>query len=113
MTSNDLEQLIFDVASALLVPVLIATLLALAATVIETGAAHVELLRRRHRDFSRLDQATESARKSLKEGDQYAAESTLAPLASSRRMKAAIHSLVGYAGDPEQSERAAKTLADY
>lgn len=113
MSSNDLEQLIFDVAEALLVPVLILTLLALAAVIIETGAAVVELIRRRRRKFPELDTATAAAVKALQDGDHHAAESALTPYASSRRMRTAIRTLLGYAGDPAQTERAAKTLADY
>ena len=113
MSSNDLEQLIFDVAEALLVPVLILTLLALAAVIIETGAALVEMLRRRRRKFPELDTATEAALKALRDGDHHAAETALTPYASSRRMRTAIRALLGYAGDATQTERAAKTLADY
>jgi len=113
MSSHSIEQIIFDVASALLVPVLIAALVALALTLFETGAVTAELVRRRHRSFRELERAAEQAQEAIESDDRPAATSALAPVARSKSMLATLQSLVAFAGLPGQRERAAKSLADF
>jgi len=113
MSSHSIEQVIFNVASALLVPVLIAALVALALTLFEAGAVGVELMRRRHRSFAELERATTEAQEAIRSDDRQAATSALAPVAWSTSMLATLRSLVAFAGLPGQSERAAKSLADF
>ena len=55
LSAHDIENAIFHIAEALRVPVLILALLALAAVLVELGGFVVELVRRRRRDFSRLE----------------------------------------------------------
>ena len=65
----DLEsEVIFEVAEALRVPVLVLTVLALGVVLIELGGFAVELMRRRRRDLARLRSVTEQTRKVLAEG---------------------------------------------
>src|SRR3712207_8385300 len=83
---NDIEQVIFDVAEALRAPVLILALLALAISLIELGAFVVELIRRRRRDYARLETASLEARAALDRGDETAAKAALRPVAWSTGM---------------------------
>ena len=69
MFSADLEsEVIFEVAEALRVPVLVLTVLALGVVLIELGGFAVELMRRRRRDLARLRSVTEQTRQVLAEG---------------------------------------------
>jgi hypothetical protein len=69
MFSADLEsEVIFEVAEALRVPVLILTVLALGVVLVELGGFAVELTRRRRRDLQRLRTVTEETRRLLSEG---------------------------------------------
>ena len=52
--TNAIEQAIFDISRSLEVPVLILTLLALAAVIVELGAFAFELRTRRRRHFPSL-----------------------------------------------------------
>ena len=68
MFSADLEsEVIFEVAEALRVPVLVLTVLALGVVLIELGGFAVELMRRR-RDLARLRSVTEQTRQVLADG---------------------------------------------
>ena len=113
MSSHNVEQIIFDIAAALLVPVLILALLALAVTIFEAGALVGELLRRRGRSFLTLEGATAAAREAIDRDDRRAADAALEPVAHSAAMQRALASVVATVGRPDRSDRAAKLLADF
>ena len=76
LTSHDINEVIFHVASVLQIPVLILALLALALVIFELGSYLVELLGRRKRRQLRdpVSAAADRARSALLEGDRTAAE---------------------------------------
>jgi len=113
VSSHGVEQVIFDIASALLVPVLILAIAALVVTIYESGAMITELVQRRSRDFNRLERAAERAREAIGEDDRTAAAAALRPLAASRAMRQALDAIVAFAARPGQDDRIAKTLADF
>jgi biopolymer transport protein ExbB/TolQ len=113
VSSHGVEQVIFDIASALLVPVLILAIAALVVTIYESGAMIMELVQRRSRDFNRLERAAERAREAIGEDDRTAAAAALRPLAASRAMRQALDAIVAFAARPGQDDRIAKTLADF
>jgi biopolymer transport protein ExbB/TolQ len=113
VSSHGVEQVIFDIASALLVPVLILAIAALVVTIYESGAMITELVQRRARDFNRLERAAERAREAIGEDDRTAAAAALRPLAASRAMRQALDAIVAFAARPGQDDRIAKTLADF
>ncbi|MEA2445449.1 MAG: hypothetical protein QOJ12_2741 [Thermoleophilales bacterium] len=110
---NDIEQIIFDVSKALRGPVLVLALVALAVTLIELGAFAVELLRRRRRDFNRLETAAVEARDSLARGDEVGAKSALRPVAWSTAMARTLAFMIDQARSPGLGDRLAKGLADF
>lgn len=113
MSTHDVEQVIFRVADALRVPVLVLALLALAVVLLEVGAFAIELRRRRRRDFPRLALAADEARAALAQGDQVAATHALKPVASSPAMGRTLEFLVAQHGERRAGERMAKGLADF
>jgi biopolymer transport protein ExbB/TolQ len=113
VSSHGVEQVIFDIASALLVPVLILAIAALVVTIYESGAMITEVVQRRSRDFNRLERAAERAREAIGEDDRTAAAAALRPLAASRAMRQALDAIVAFAARPGQDDRIAKTLADF
>jgi biopolymer transport protein ExbB/TolQ len=113
VSTHGVEQVIFDVASALLVPVLVLAIAALVVTIYESGAMISELIQRRSRDFNRLERAAERARTAVAEDDRTAAAAALRPLAASRAMRQALDAIVAFAARPGQDDRIAKTLADF
>ncbi|HEY2601145.1 MAG TPA: MotA/TolQ/ExbB proton channel family protein [Thermoleophilaceae bacterium] len=112
MSAHDIEQVIFHVAEALRVPVLILALVALALVLIELGSFLVELLRRRRRNFGRLQRAVSSAGEALARKDRGAALAALRPVSWSTSMEKTVSALVEDAG-PGASDRMAKRLADF
>jgi biopolymer transport protein ExbB/TolQ len=113
MSSHNVEQIIFDVASALLVPVLLLALFALAVTIFEAGALIGELLQRRGRSFARIEHATAEGRAAIDRGDRNAAAHALEPVARSNAMGRTLHAVIATTGRPDQRDRAAKLLADF
>jgi biopolymer transport protein ExbB/TolQ len=112
--ANIESDVIFEVAESLRVPVLVLTLLALAAVLVELGSFIVELLRRRRRDFIRLRSVTDEARAALIErGDHASARESLAQVAWSAGMGRVLAFLVGQFGRPDGEALMAKSLADY
>jgi biopolymer transport protein ExbB/TolQ len=111
----DLEsEVIFEVAEALRVPVLILTVLALGVVLVELGGFAVELTRRRRRDLQRLRAVTEETRRLLAEGkgaDQ--AERAVDRVAWSASMGRTLRLLVGEWGKPGAESMMAKALAEY
>jgi biopolymer transport protein ExbB/TolQ len=113
LTAHGIEQVIFHVAEALRVPVLVLALIALAAVMVELGGFLVELLRRRRRDFGRLERAVGSAREALAKRDEGGAVAALRPVAWSRAMERALRSLVTEASKDKTGDRLSKRLADF
>ena len=110
---NDIENVIFDIAEALRAPVLILALLALAVTLIELGAFFVELVRRRRRDYPKLETASIEARAALERGDQDAAKAALRPVAWSTSMARSLAFIIDQWGHRGSGDRLAKGLADF
>lgn len=110
---SGIEHVVFRVAEALRVPVLILALLALAVVLVEAGSFAVELLRRRRRDFPRLETAATAARGALERGEGPAAMTALRSVAWSGPMESALAFLVAQWGKPQGGERMAKALADF
>ena len=110
---NGIENVIFEVAEALRVPVLILALLALAISLIELGAFLVELVRRRRRDYARLETASLEARAALDRGDEAGAKSALRPVAWSTAMARALAFMVDQGAKGQSGDRLAKGLADF
>ncbi len=112
--ATGIEQVIFEVADALRVPVLIAALGALALVLFDLGAFIVELVRRRRHERRELvDRATSNAREALAQSDELAAQRALMPLASSAQMADALAQLVAEPDAPGVDDRRAKALADF
>jgi biopolymer transport protein ExbB/TolQ len=108
------EDVVFHVANVLRVPVIVATLAALALVLYETGALVVELLRRRRRNPDAVESAARSARAALADGDPGRAARILAGVASSSAMWLSISRLLAHVGPgPEASSWMAKCLADF
>ena len=110
---NDIENVIFDIAEALRGPVLVLALIALAVSLIELGAFVVELLRRRRRNWARLETASGEARDALARGDEVGAKAALRPVAWSTQMARALAFMVEQWGKPGRGDRLAKGLAEF
>lgn len=111
----DIENdVIFRVADALRVPVLVLTLASLAVVLYELGSFGVELSRRRRRDFRRLEEATGAARVALSEQDDVeTARREVSEIAASGAMEQTLEFLVGQWSRPDSESRMAKALADF
>jgi biopolymer transport protein ExbB/TolQ len=107
------EEVLFEVADALRIPVLVLALLALAIVVFELGGMIAELVRRRGRGVQRLDGAVAEARQALAGGDAAKAKRSLWPLAASRSMRQVLGSIVDQRRRPGGSDRIAKDLAEF
>jgi biopolymer transport protein ExbB/TolQ len=107
------EELIFDLAEALRVPVLILVLAALAVVLVEAGAFAVELARRRRRDTGRLEQAALAARAALEGGDVPVAQRALWQVAWSSSMASTLALMAAKAREERADDRLAKALADF
>lgn len=114
MIFGDVENIIFRIASALKVPVLVAALLALALVLAEAGALSVELYRRRDRSERRVEAAGVGARDALAQGDDAQAAGWLQGVAWSGAMWTTLRELLAHANDGLlAANRMAKSLADY
>ena len=108
-----IEDIVFEVANVLRIPVLIAAMVALAVVLIELGALAVELARRRRRDTAFLERAATVARTTLRESGATAAGNVLRAAATSDAVAAVYERLVALAGKPGAEPRMAKSLADF
>jgi len=106
------EQILFEISSALEVPVLILAVLALAVALVEAGALLVELRRRRWRSLSGLEAAIEECRARLAAAAMEPAAALLA-FAWNRQMEEALEGIVAQSGRPGAETRVAKRLAEY
>jgi biopolymer transport protein ExbB/TolQ len=108
-----IEQLLFDVADALRVPVLALALVALVVVIVESGALVVELRRRQWRSLARLETAVEHCRAQLAAGQAGDALRTLQPFAWNRPMEEAFAGILQQVCRPDAEARIAKRLAEY
>jgi len=113
MSAHGIEQVIFDVAEALLWPVLVLALASLVLVLVELGRVSAEIFRRRHRSLPRLERTAAAARRALAEGDRERAAGVLAAVCWSDVMTTAMNRLVSVHGRLGAEERAAKILADF
>ncbi|MEA2193670.1 MAG: hypothetical protein QOG42_104 [Solirubrobacteraceae bacterium] len=109
-----IEQLLFELANALRIPVFAAAIFALAFVLFDLGAFFVELnRRRRHGRREHVQEATAQARRALAINDASAAQQALMPLASSAQMADTLFHLVDGHDAPGIHDRRAKALADF
>jgi biopolymer transport protein ExbB/TolQ len=113
VSTHDIDQAIFHVASALEVPVLIAALLALALVIVELGSFAIELYRRQGRRFDALERGAEQARAALREDDRPAARRALSGVARSRAMGDTLAFIVERAWTAGGEHQLNKALADF
>jgi biopolymer transport protein ExbB/TolQ len=108
------SDVIFKVAEALRVPVMILTVLALVVVLVELGGFATELSRRRRRSFKRLEAVTEEAQRKLAErGDYLGAQEGLEQVASSAAMSSTLSFIVSQWSRPGGEGKMAKALADF
>lgn len=116
LSTHDIDQAIFHVASALQVPVLILALLALALVVYELGSFAVEARGRRARGESRfqaLSLAAERARTAIAAGDRSGALTTVADVPRSAAMAGTLRFIVQHARTDGGEHQLNKALADF
>lgn len=114
IAATGIEELLFQIANGLRVPVFVAAGLALAFLLFDLGAFIVELGRRRRSGrVGAVEEASASARQALGEGDHGSAQRALMPLASSAQMADTLAQLVDHHGEPGTADRRAKALADF
>jgi biopolymer transport protein ExbB/TolQ len=115
MLAADLEsEVIFEIAEALRVPVLILTVLALGVVLVELGGFAVELARRRRRDLERLRSVAEATRRVLDEGGgEERARTKVREVAWSASMARTLSRLVEEWGRADRDSVMAKTLAEH
>ncbi|HET6999401.1 MAG TPA: MotA/TolQ/ExbB proton channel family protein [Solirubrobacterales bacterium] len=108
-----IEELLFDISEALLIPVLVLTVAALAMVIVEAGSLLVEVRRRRHRNLWALERAVEECRGRLAAGMPAEALAALLPFAWNQRMEDAFSGVVEQQGRPQSEARVAKRLAEF
>jgi biopolymer transport protein ExbB/TolQ len=109
-----IENVLFEIANALRIPVFVAAIGALAFVLFDLGAFFVELSRRRQAGRrEHVQQAASSARQALAVNDAPAAQQALMPLASSAQMADTLATLVDGHDQPGIEDRRAKALADF
>jgi len=113
LSTHDIDQAIFHVASALQVPVLILALLALALVIYELGSFAVELRGRRGRRFTTLASSATVARQALLGGDRAEAAQAVTGVARSAAMAATLAFIVQHARTPGGEHQINKALADF
>ena len=114
LTGTFESDVIFEIAEALRVPVLLLTVLALAVVIAELGGFAVELVRRRRRNLDRLRSVAEETRQVLRAGGGPAkARVTIGEVAWSGAMARTLARLVGEWGQPQGESMMAKALAEH
>ena len=104
------QEVIFRVAQALLIPVMVLILAALAVTLVELGSLTVELIRRRTRRFERMEA---KARTFMAGGWIEQAIVSLRPVTWSNRMERTMEQVVPMIPAKRSEDRISKTLADF
>jgi biopolymer transport protein ExbB/TolQ len=112
LSTHGIDNVIFRVADALEVPVLVLALLALAVVIFELGTFIVEVRSRRGRGVD-LEGAASGARKALLAGDIGGASSAAAGVARSAPMARALSLIIAHARLPGGDHRLSKALADF
>jgi biopolymer transport protein ExbB/TolQ len=108
------NDVIFEIAEALRVPVLILTVIALAVVLVELGGFFVELSRRRRRDIGRLRSVAEGTRRTLVEGGSgERARKEVSGVAWSAAMGRTLARLVDDWGKPDAESMMAKALVEH
>ena len=110
---NGVERVIFDVAEALRIPVLVLALASIAFVLLEAGALMAELVRRRGRGVLRLEEGIDSIRASLAADDTAGAAATARGLGYNGRMSDALGAIVEQRGADRAADRIAKRMAEY
>ncbi|MDQ6778749.1 MAG: MotA/TolQ/ExbB proton channel family protein [Actinomycetota bacterium] len=113
LSSHDVDQVIFHVASALQVPVLLLALLALALVIFELGSYAIEVRGRRSRHFSTLSQAALRARVALLANDRKAAAAAVDGVARSPEMAYTLDFITEHARTDGGEHQVNKALADF
>jgi biopolymer transport protein ExbB/TolQ len=113
LSSHDIDQAIFHVASVLQVPVLILALLALAVVIYELGSYLIEVRGRRHRAFSKLSSGAERARQALLANDRDGAAAAVDGIARSPAMAGTLSFIVAHARTDGGDHQLNKALADF
>jgi biopolymer transport protein ExbB/TolQ len=108
-----IDDVVFHVANALRVPVLIAALLALVVVLVEAGALAAELVRRRRRTPEQLREAVTNACVALDNGEPAMATQRLGAAAVSDAMRAASVSLIAEATAAPDADEIGKSVADF
>ena len=109
-----IEEVLFELANALRIPVFAAAIAALAFVLFDLGAFFVELSRRRQQGRrEHVQEAATSARQALAMNDTPSAQQALMPLASSAQMADTLATLVEGHDQPGVEDRRAKALADF
>ena len=109
-----IEELLFELANVLRIPVFVAAICALAFVLFDLGAFFVELSRRRQAGRrEEVQTATTNARQALAANDAATAQQALMPLASSAQMADTLATLVEQHDQPDIQDRRAKALADF
>jgi len=107
------EDILFDVAEALRVPVLVLALAAGVVVLIEVGALLMEMRKRRKRGIPRLDKAIDEVRAALAVGDRDGAVRIVRALGYNQAMSDALAATVEQRGRPGAGDRIAKRMAEY
>lgn len=111
---SGIEEILFELANALRIPVFVAAIAALVFVLFDLGAFFVELSRRRRGGRGEeMQEATQAARQALAAQDNAAAQYALLPLASSAQMADTLVTLVDGHDQPGIHDRRAKALADF
>jgi biopolymer transport protein ExbB/TolQ len=113
LTTHDIDEVIFRVASALQIPVLILALLALALVIFELGSYIVEVAGRRKRRFGILLEGAEHARNALLLGDRAAAARAVNGIPRSPAMAKTLAFIIAHARTEEGDHQLNKALADF
>lgn len=113
LSTHDIDQAIFHVASVLQIPVLILALLALAVVIYELGSYAVELYGRRRRHFAALSAGAEQARQALSTGDRTGAARAVSEIPRSPAMAATLAFIVEHARTDGGDHQLNKALADF
>jgi biopolymer transport protein ExbB/TolQ len=110
---HSVDDVIFRVADALQVPVLLLALAALALVIVEAGAFAVELRVRGRRSVTALESAVAGARTSLATGNRVGATAALRQVAWSGAMRETLAVVAEHSGSAAGEPRIAKALADF
>jgi len=113
LTTHDIDEVIFHVASALEIPVLILALLALALVIFELGSYIVEVAGRRKRRFQSILGGADHARKAVLAGDRPAAERAVSGVPRSHAMAQTLAFIIAHAQTAEADHQLNKALADF